>query len=114
ASGGSGTTRGGASRVAGSRDGPGSGSGERSAPGVPVHAPAPRRAVPSPVRVTARRADDGLFDAGSPRRVAPEDDARGYLRPVRVEVADEELYRLFDPKRTPAGDRQGSRSGPAR
>jgi hypothetical protein len=74
--------------------------------------------VPSPIRVTGRRVDDGLFDAGSPHRVAPEDDGRGYLRPVKVEVADEELYRLFDPKRAPAGGRQGtrqgSRTGPAR
>jgi hypothetical protein len=63
-----------------------------------------RRPVPSPVRVTTRRLDEGLFDAGSPGRVAPEDDGRGYLRPVRVEVADDDLYRLFDPKRAPSGD----------
>lgn len=73
-----------------------------------MHTPAPRpkRTVPSPVRVSGRRADEGLFDAGSPGRVAPEDDGRGYLRPVRVEVADDELYRLFDPKKTPGGTKR--------
>jgi hypothetical protein len=72
----------------------------RTGESVPVHAPPPsprRRPVPSPLRVTNRRLDEGLFDAGAPGRPAPEDDARGFLRPVRVEVADDELSRLFDP-----------------
>lgn len=73
--------------------------------------PPRRRPVPSPVRTANRRLDEGLFDAGAPRRVAPEDDARGFLRPVRVEVADDELYRLFDPASTA---RSGSRQGPGR
>jgi hypothetical protein len=60
--------------------------------------------VPSPVRVANRRLDEGLFDAGAPGRVAPEDDSRGFLRPVRVEVADDELYRLFDPARGARSD----------
>jgi hypothetical protein len=51
--------------------------------------------------VSNRRLDEGLFDAGAPGRPSPEDDSRGYLRPVRVEVADDELYRLFDPARSP-------------
>ena len=78
---------------------------------VPVHAPPPnprRRLVPSPLRVTNRRLDEGLFDAGAPGRPAPEDDARGYLSPVRVEVADDELYRLFDPARPSRSSRNGS------
>jgi hypothetical protein len=78
---------------------------------VPVHAPPPsprRRLVPSPLRVTNRRLDEGLFDAGAPGRPAPEDDARGYLSPVRVEVADNELYRLFDPARPSRPSRNGS------
>jgi hypothetical protein len=65
-----------------------------------VHSPPTnprRRPAPSPVRASNRRLDEGLFDAGAPGRPAPEDDARGFLRPVRVEVADDELYRLFDP-----------------
>jgi hypothetical protein len=70
-----------------------------------VHSPPPqnprRRLGPSPLRVANRRADDGLFDAGSPGRPAPEDDSRGYLRPVRVEVVDDDLYRLFDPAKAP-------------
>jgi hypothetical protein len=73
---------------------------------VPVHSPPPpasprRRPSASPVRVSNRRLDEGLFDAGAPGRPAPEDDSRGYLRPVRVEVVDDELYRLFDPARSP-------------
>jgi hypothetical protein len=84
-------------RGAGGRSGDGmAGSGH----GVPVHSPPAnprRRPTPSPVRMTSRRLDEGLFDASAPGRVTPEDDSRGYLRPVRVEVADEELYRLFDP-----------------
>jgi len=77
---------------------------------VPVHSPTPtrRRPVPSPMRAANRRLDEGLFDAGAPGRVAPEDDGRGYLRPVRVEVADEELYRLFDPA---TASRSGGRPG---
>ena len=78
---------------------------------VPVHSPPPsprRRLVPSPLRVTNRRRDEGLFDAGAPGRPAPEDDARGYLSPVRVEVADDELYRLFDPARPSRSSRNGS------
>jgi hypothetical protein len=63
------------------------------------------------VRTANRRLDEGLFDAGAPGRVAPEDDGRGYLRPVRVEVADDELYRLFDPANAA---RSGSRQGPGR
>jgi hypothetical protein len=77
---------------------------------VPVHAPPPsprRRPAPSPVRAS-RRLDEGLFDAGAPGRPAPEDDARGYLSPVRVEVADDELYRLFDPARPSRPSRNGS------
>jgi hypothetical protein len=79
---------------------------------VPVHSPPPsprRRLVPSPVRAANRRLDEGLFDAGAPGRPAPEDDVRGYLSPVRVEVADDELSRLFDPSR-PARS-SGNRSG---
>ncbi len=78
---------------------------------MPVHSPPPsprRRLVPSPLRVTNRRLDEGLFDAGAPGRPAPEDDARGYLSPVRVEVADDELYRLFDPARPSRSSRNGS------
>ncbi len=101
--------------AAGAAGGPGgarsgtAGGGGVSGDGVPVHSPpgARRRTVPSPVRVTGRRPDGGLFDAGAPGRVAPEDDSRGYLRPVRVEVADDELYRLFDP--TTAPPRTGKR-----
>ena len=90
------------------------GAGGRTAPDVPVHSPPTpprRRPVASPVRAANRRLDEGLFEAGAPGRVAPEDDGRGYLRPVRVEVADDELYRLFDPARAP---RSGSRQGPGR
>lgn len=99
---------GGAARAAGAAAGSAAGSAAGRSAGVPVHTPAPRpkRTVPSPVRVSGRRADEGLFDAGSPGRVAPEDDGRGYLRPVRVEVADDELYRLFDPKKTPGGTKR--------
>ncbi len=78
------------------------GAPSRTGEGVPVHSPPPssrRRLVPSPLRVANRRLDEGLFDAGAPGRPAPEDDTRGYLRPVRVEVADDELSRLFDPAR---------------
>jgi hypothetical protein len=76
---------------------------------VPVHSPPPgprRRLAPSPLRASRRRYDEGLFDAGAPGRPAPEDDVRGYLRPVRVEVADDELNRLFDPAR-PSRTRSG-------
>jgi hypothetical protein len=88
----------------------GAGGGAAAGGDVPVHSPTPprRRPVPSPVRAANRRLDEGLFDAGAPGRVAPEDDGRGYLRPVRVEVADDELYRLFDPA---SSSRSGSRSG---
>jgi len=78
---------------------------------VPVHSPPPsprRRPAPSPVRAANRRLDEGLFDAGAPGRPAPEDDARGYLSPVRVEVVDDELYRLFDPARPTRPSRNGS------
>ncbi len=78
---------------------------------VPMHSPPPsprRRLVPSPLRATNRRLDEGLFDAGAPGRPAPEDDARGYLSPVRVEVVDDELYRLFDPARPSRPARNGS------
>jgi hypothetical protein len=78
---------------------------------VPVHSPPPnqrRRPIPRPLRATNRRLDEGLFDAGAPGRPAPEDDARGYLSPVRVEVADDELYRLFDPARPSRPSRNGS------
>ena len=64
--------------------------------------------MPSPVRAGNRRLDEGLFEAGAPGRVAPEDDSRGFLRPVRVEVADDELYRLFDPA---SSNRTGGRPG---
>jgi hypothetical protein len=77
---------------------------------VPVHAPPPsprRQPAPGPLRAS-RRLDEGLFDAGAPGRPAPEDDARGYLSPVRVEVADDELYRLFDPARPSRPSRNGS------
>jgi len=79
---------------------------------VPVHSPPPsprRRPAPSPVRAANRRLDEGLFDAGAPGRPAPEDDVRGYLSPIRVEVADDELQRLFDPARParPSGNRSG-------
>jgi hypothetical protein len=81
------------------------GAASSPAESVPVHSPPPpaprRRPTPSPVRVSNRRLDEGLFDAGAPGRPSPEDDSRGYLRPVRVEVADDELYRLFDPARSP-------------
>jgi hypothetical protein len=106
----------------GGRDGPVGAGRARSAGGagaaaprtdetVPVHAPPPnqrRRLVPSPLRVANRRLDEGLFDAGAPGRPAPEDDARGYLSPVRVEVADDELSRLFDPARPARPARSGS------
>jgi len=111
-----------AGAAAGAAGGSGSGSG-RGRPAAtgggtarvgdsvpPVHAPPPsprRRPVPSPVRAS-RRLDEGLFDAGAPGRPAPEDDARGYLSPVRVEVADDELYRLFDPARPSRPSRNGS------
>jgi hypothetical protein len=85
---------------------------------VPVHAPpatARRRPAGSAgtVRTANRRLDEGLFDAGAPGRVAPEDDGRGYLRPVRVEVVDDELYRLFDPAGAPPAvtPRPAGRSG---
>jgi hypothetical protein len=89
------------------------GGAHSAAPEVPVHSPPTpprRRPIPSPVRAANRRLDEGLFDAGAPGRVAPEDDGRGYLRPVRVEVADDDLYRLFDPA---GSSRSGSRPGPA-
>ena len=96
---------------------PARGAGARARPpaatACPVHSPPTpprRRPVPSPVRAANRRLDEGLFDAGAPGRVAPEDDGRGYLRPVRVEVADDELYRLFDPA---SASRSGGRPGAA-
>ena len=49
--------------------------------GCPVHSPPTpprRRPVPSPVRAPEPPPDGGLFDAGAPGRVAPEDDSRGY------------------------------------
>jgi len=110
-----------AGAAAGAAGGSGSGSG-RGRPAatsggtagvgdsVPVHAPPPsprRQPAPSPLRAS-RRLDEGLFDAGAPGRPAPEDDARGYLSPVRVEVADDELYRLFDPARPSRPSRNGS------
>jgi hypothetical protein len=81
----------------------------RAGESVPVHSPraaGPRRPAGPPVRAAGRRMDEGLFDAGTPGRPAPEDDSRGYLRPVRVEVVDDDLYRLFDPSRTSGGGRQ--------
>jgi hypothetical protein len=87
------------------------GAAPRTGESVPVHSPPPsprRRPVRSPLRATNRRLDEGLFDAGAPGRPAPEDDARGYLSPVRVEVADDELYRLFDPARPSRPARNGS------
>ena len=87
------------------------GGAPRAGDSVPVHSPPPsprRRLVPSPLRATNRRLDEGLFDAGAPGRPAPEDDARGYLSPVRVEVVDDELYRLFDPARPSQPSRNGS------
>ncbi|CAA9280254.1 MAG: hypothetical protein AVDCRST_MAG41-3482, partial [uncultured Corynebacteriales bacterium] len=65
----------------------------------------PRRPATPPVRTANRRLDEGLFDAGTPGRPAPEDDSRGYLRPVRVEVVDDDLYRLFDPSRASGSGR---------
>jgi hypothetical protein len=104
------STRGGASTPAAAGAAGGSAGPARVGESVPVHSPPPsprRRPAPSPVRAANRRLDEGLFDAGAPGRPAPEDDARGFLRPVRVEVADDELYRLFDPARP-------SRSGSGR
>jgi hypothetical protein len=70
--------------------------------------PRARRAADQGTRVGARHVDDGLFDASAPYRLAPEDDDRGYLRRVEVEVIDsEEIYRLYDPSR----DRSSARSG---
>jgi hypothetical protein len=62
------------------------------------HPPLPpggRRAVDR----TARQNDAGLYDASDTYRPAPEDDHQGYLRPVRPELDDDDLYRLFDPSR---------------
>jgi len=62
--------------------------------------PRVRRATERGTRFANRHVDDGLFDAAAPYRPAPEDDARGYLRRVEVEVIDsEEVYRLYDPSR---------------
>jgi hypothetical protein len=67
-----------------------------------------RRASDRSTRVAGRHVDDGLFDAGATYRPAPEDDDRGYLRRVEVEVVDsEEIYRLYDPSR----DRSTAGSG---
>jgi hypothetical protein len=75
-------------------------------PGVhqPPLSPRARRVT----RVAARHVDDGLFDASAGYRPAPEDDDRGYLHRVEVEVIDsEEIYRLYDPSR----DRSTAGSG---
>jgi hypothetical protein len=96
------STRGGARTPAGAGASGSSTGSARVGESVTVHSPPPsprRRPAPSPVRAANRRLDEGLFDAGAPGRPAPEDDARGFLRPMRVEVADDELYRLFDPAR---------------
>jgi hypothetical protein len=85
--------------------GAGPGGGDRAdpiPPGVPQPmSPRVRRAADRVGRSGGGRgADDGLFDASAVYRPAPEDDDRGYLRRVQVEVIDsEEVYRLYDPSR---------------
>ena len=62
--------RGGATRATAGAGAPTGGHGES----VPVHAPPTnprRRPTPSPVRLSNRRLDEGLFDAGAPGRPAP-------------------------------------------
>lgn len=57
---------------------------------------------PGPVRIIAnRRLNKGLLDANAPGRVPPQRTSRRYPRPVRVEVVDDELYRLLDPAGAP-------------
>jgi hypothetical protein len=105
----------GSGRRAGGRAGTGGGmpggygSGRDVPPGVHTpSSPRARRAAAAASRTAGRPVDDGLFDASAPYRLAPEDDDRGYLRRVEVEVVDsEEIYRLYDPSR----DRSGAGSG---
>jgi len=61
--------------------------------------PSGRRAADRAARHAARPNDAGLYDAAATYRPAPEDDHQGYLRPVRPELDDDDLYRLFDPSR---------------
>jgi len=73
--------------------------GVHSPPLRPSTSRAADRAADRSARQAARQNDAGLYDAGAPYRPAPEDDHQGYLRPVRPELDDDELYRLFDPTR---------------
>ena len=84
--------------------GGGFGAAPRPEPAYALHQPPAnprvRRATERGTRFANRHVDDGLFDAAAPYRPAPEDDARGYLRRVELEVIDsEEVYRLYDPSR---------------
>jgi hypothetical protein len=100
-----GAAGGGAGAAAPPYDGPLAGPPEAQPEPVPVGVhhpplrPSSRRAADRAARHAARPNDAGLYDAAATYRPAPEDDHQGYLRPVRPELDDDDLYRLFDPSR---------------
>jgi hypothetical protein len=103
-------SRAGAGAVGGGMAGGYGSRGDSVPPGVhqPPMARRADRAADRATRGAGRHVDDGLFDAAATYRPAPEDDDRGYLRRVEVEVVDsEEIYRLYDPSR----DRSSAGSG---
>jgi len=108
--GGAGGAAGGSAATAATAAAPPGGQPEPVPAGVhhPPLRPSTRRAADRAARLASRQNDAGLYDASATYRPAPEEDHQGYLRPVRPELDDDDLYRLFDPAR----DRTSS-GGPA-